>query len=57
MKVKVYIHRLHFPLDGIYNYSAQKWFSLDGETYSYTGYGKYFRTLEEAETCKEENEK
>ena len=57
MTTKVYIHRLYFPLDGIYNYSAQKWFSLDGETYCYTGHGKYFRTLEEAEAYKEENEK
>lgn len=57
MKTKVYIHRLYFPLDGIYNYNAQKWFSLDGKNYCYTGHGKYFRTLEEAEAYKEENEK
>lgn len=54
MKTKVHIHKLAFPVDG-YQYNAQKWFSLDGENYYYTGHGKYFRTLAEAEAYKEEN--
>lgn len=56
MKTRVHIYKLAFPVD-VYNYNAQKWFSLDGENYCYTGHGKYFRTLEEAEAYKEENEK
>ena len=50
------IERTSFPLDGIYNYNAQVWLSLDGKNYYYTGHGKFFRTEAEAIAYKEEVE-
>ena len=55
MKTKVEIIKLDLPVDG-YNYNAQKWFSFDGNTCVYTGHGKYFKTLAEAEAYRKEQE-
>lgn len=50
------IEKTSFPLDGIYNYNAQVWLSLDGENYYYAGLGKFFRTEDEALAYKAEIE-
>lgn len=48
--VKKYrVEKLHFPVDGIYNYNVQELISVDGgNTFWYCGSGKFCRTLEEA---------
>lgn len=54
---KVEIEKLNFPIDGIYNYNAMIFKSIDGgKTFLHCGYGKYFATLKEAETYKAEFE-
>lgn len=46
---KYRVEKLHFPVDGIYNYNVQELSSVDGgETFWYCGFGKFCRTLEEA---------
>ena len=48
---KYAIHKNDFPLDGIYEYNAQVWLSVDGgKNFWYCGIGKYFKTGEEART-------
>lgn len=43
------IEKLSFPVDG-YNYNVMEWRSVDGgKTFLYCGYGKFCKTLEEAE--------
>lgn len=43
------IEKLSFPVDG-YNYNVMEWRSVDGgKTFWYCGYGKFCKTLEEAE--------
>lgn len=49
----VKIEKLAFPVDG-YNYNAQIWKSLDGKNFFYCGFGKYFKTREEAEAYKKQ---
>ena len=45
---KCVIEKLHFPVDG-YEYNVQIWTSVDGgKNFWYCGFGKYFRTEEEA---------
>ena len=51
----VRIEKLYSPVHG-YNYNAQIWRSIDGKKFYYCGFGKYFRTLEEAEEYKKEIE-
>lgn len=51
----VKIEKLAFSVDG-YNYNAQIWKSLDRKNFCYCGYGKYFKTLEEAEAYKKQIE-
>ena len=48
---KAIIHKLYFPVDGNLHYNVQLWRELtDGKSdYSYAGYGKYFKTIQEAE--------
>lgn len=47
--VKYKVEKLHFPIDGIYNYDVQEWRSVDnGKTWWYCGYGRYCQTLKEA---------
>lgn len=54
---KVVIENLHFPVD-VYNYDVKLLTSIDdGETYWYAGFGKFAKTLEEANTIKIDLEK
>lgn len=54
---KVKIEKLSFPINGVYNYNAMIFRSVDsGKTFCYCGYGKYCKTLEEAEAYKNEIE-
>lgn len=54
---KVKIEKLSFPINGVYNYNAMIFRSVDsGKTFCYCGYGKYCKTLEEAESYKNEIE-
>lgn len=47
---KVKIEKLSFPIDGVYNYNALIFRSVDGgKTFLHCGYGKYCKTFEEAE--------
>ena len=48
--VKKYrIEKLHVPIDGVYHYNVQELTSVDGgKTFWYCGFGKFCRTLEEA---------
>lgn len=58
MKVieKVEIEALSFPVDG-YHYNCKILRSVDGgETFWYCGSGKYFKTFQEAEQFKSEQE-
>ena len=61
--VKKYrVEKLYFPVDNVYLYNVQELTSVDGgQTFWYCGFGKFFRTLEEAneyvQKLKEENEK
>ncbi len=53
---EVRIKELHFPID-CYHYDAQIWSSVDGgKSWYHCGHGKYFRTLEEANAYKAEQE-
>ena len=53
---KYVIEKLHFPVDG-YNYDVKMLTSVDGgKNFYYCGYGKFFRTEEEAVAYKEEQE-
>ena len=46
---KYRVEKLHFPVDGVYNYNVQELTSVDGgQTFWYCGFGKFCRTLEEA---------
>ena len=59
---KYRVEKLHFPLDGVYEYNVQEFTSVDGgKTFWYCGFGKFCKTLEEAneyvQKMKEENEK
>lgn len=46
---KYRVEKLHFPVDGVYNYNVQELSSVDnGQTWWYCGFGKFCRTLEEA---------
>jgi len=46
---KYKIEKLHFPVDGVYNYNVQELTSVDGgKSFWYCGFGKFCRTLEEA---------
>lgn len=49
IKRKYNIEKLHFPVDGIYNYNAQVFISVDGKNYYYCGIGKFTRTEEDAQ--------
>ena len=52
---KVKIEKLSEPVGVNYNYNARIFTSVDnGKTFHYCGNGKYFQTLEEAETFKKE---
>lgn len=54
---KVKIEKLSFPIDGVYNYNALIFRSVDGgKTFLHCGYGKYCKTFEEAEAYKNEIE-
>lgn len=54
---RVNIEKLSFPIDGLYNYNAMVFRSVDGgKTFCHCGYGKYCKTLEEAEAYKSEIE-
>lgn len=48
--VKKYrVEKLHFPVDDAYLYNVQELTSVDGgNTFWYCGFGKFCRTLEEA---------
>ena len=48
--VKKYrVEKLHFPVDDVYLYNVQEFTSVDGgNTFWYCGFGKFCRTLEEA---------
>lgn len=55
---KYMIEELMFPIDGIYTHDVQRWTSVDGgKTYANHGFGKYCRSLEEAERYKTEMER
>lgn len=46
---KYRVEKLHFPLDGVYNYNVQELSSVDGgKTFWYCGFGKFCKTLNEA---------
>lgn len=46
---KYRVEKLHFPVDNVYLYNVQELTSVDGgNTFWYCGFGKFFRTLEEA---------
>ena len=46
---KYRVEKLHFPLDGVYTYNVQELSSVDGgKTFWYCGFGKYCKTLNEA---------
>lgn len=53
---KVTIEKLTFPLDNVYYYNAMLWLSSDNINYYHCGFGKYCKTLEEAESYKKEQE-
>jgi len=53
-KCKAIIHKLSFPLDGCLNYDVSLWYEWKN-TFVYAGYGRYFRTAEEAEQYAAEN--
>ena len=53
---KVKIEKLSEPVGVNYNYNAKIFTSVDGKTFYYCGNGKYFQTLEQAETFKKEAE-
>lgn len=46
-KCKAIIHKMSFPLDGCLNYDVSLWYEWKG-IFVYAGYGKYFKTEEEA---------
>ena len=45
---------MSFPLDSCLNYDVSLWYSWH-DTYVYAGYGKYFKTAEEAEQYAKDN--
>lgn len=48
VKKKVVIHKLAFPLDGVYCFDAQLWTSIDGgQNYYHCGFGQYCKTEQE----------
>ena len=54
---KVKIQKLNEPVGVNYHYNAKIFTSVDnGKTFYYCGNGKYFQTLEQAETFKKEVE-
>ena len=53
---KVTIEEMFFMLDGVYKYNAMLWSSLDGINWYHAGFGRYCKTLEEAEQYRKENE-
>ena len=53
-KCKAIIHKLSFPLDGCLNYDVSLLYKF-GNAYVYAGYGKFFKTAEEAEQYAAEN--
>lgn len=58
IKRKYNIEKTSYPLDGIYNYNAQVWLSVDGgETFCYAGIGKFAKTKEEAQAWCEKYER
>lgn len=54
---KYNIEKTSFPIDGIYNYNAQVFLSVDGKNFYYCGIGKFCRTLEDAEAFCNQYEK
>lgn len=47
---KYKIEKNSFPIDGVYNYNAQVWLSVDGgKSFYYCGIGKFCKTLKDAE--------
>lgn len=51
------LEKLHFPVDG-YNFLVKLITSIDGgKTFYYCGNSKYFRTEQEAQLYKEEQER
>lgn len=56
VKRKVIVNKLNLPVD-CYYYDVKVITSIDnGETYYYAGFGKFARTLKEAEAIKKELE-
>ena len=54
---KYIIQALAFPIDGIYTHNVQRWTSTDGgRTFAYCGFGKYCKSVAEAEAYKKEME-
>ena len=54
---KYTVEKLHFPVDGVYNFYVMEWASVDGgATFYHCGYSKYFRTEAEALQYKAEQE-
>ena len=58
IKRKYNIEKTVFPIDGIYNYNAQVFISVDGgKNYYYCGIGKFCKTEKEAQEYIEKYEK
>ena len=50
VKKKVVIHKLAFPIDGVYWFDVKLLTSIDGGlNYYYCGYGRFCKTEQEAE--------
>lgn len=50
IKNKYVMEKLHFSVDGIYNYIVKTLTSVDnGKTFYYCGISKYFQTKQKAE--------
>ena len=57
MRVRYEINELSSPIDGVYKYNVQRWTSIDGgQSWAYCGFGRYFKTREEAEKYKNDME-
>ena len=57
IKRKYQIEKTSFPIDGIYNYNASVWLSVDGgENYYYCGIGKFCKTYQDAKQFCDEYE-
>lgn len=56
VKNKYELHKLAFPIDGIYRYEVRRWSSVAGEPFMHCGFGKFCRTKAEAEAYRKEME-